>query len=553
MRPLVRAAAVMLLILIGAAACSPPAERDMLNARQLETPRFDPPPPPTGSELERLQQDLTGPPGRTLLIKLLPTQGATLLISLLVMLVVAIDFARLRHPRNVELGALLLIGVLLFEVMRFFEFFHDAAYWRLMDWVFIAIMAVSVFLLARALIRMRRPHTDRWQPNLHPRALIVLTIVLLGINVLTGLLRQPDDVGFYTNLGAQRLRERGMFPYGDPLLTNTPGATYSPILYLSHLAYQVLLVPVQNPPDPRPEFGAYVLPPMLASQLATVTFHILGVAGLFVAARRLLGREASWGVTALYCGSAYVMGVGGDRETINGITFASHIAPAAVTLLAFAALPRPWLSGALLATAAWTLFYPAFFFPAWAGYYWQTRRKLLAFVGGFALAALIIGVPVLVRSEPIAGRGVIGTVLHETQGHQQDPNAYGSSPFGFWGQRGGIRAVLRDPLIDGQPNTAPAFLLFAGFVIWAFFLARGRTEVQLALLTGALAIGSQLWKIHGTGVYVTWYYGFLLLGFLGHHARGVTAAPATTAAETRPGSSVPPAGSLSHSDGDRTG
>lgn len=506
-----------------AAACSDHGQRETLNARQLETPRFDPPPPRTGTELLRLRQDLAGAPGRALLARLLPAQGATLLIGLLVMLVVALDYARPRHPRNIDLLALLPIGFLLFDVMRFFELFDDPAYWLLMDGVFIAIMAVSVFLLGRALWRMRRPHADPWQPNLPRRGLMVLTVLLLSVNVITGLVRPPDDVGFYTNLGAQRLRERGMFPYGDPLLTNTPGATYSPILYFSHLAYQVLLVPVQNPPEPRPEFGVYVLPPVLASQLATVTFHILGIVGLFIAARRLLGAHGAWGVTALYCGSVYVMGVGGDRETINGIAFASHIAPAAVTLLAFAALPRPWLSGALLATATWTLFYPAFFFPAWAGYYWQSRPKLLAFVGGFALAAAVIGGPVLLRSQPIEGRGLIGTILHETQGHQQDPNAYGASPFGFWGQRAGVRAALRDPLLPGQPNSSPAFLLFAAFVVGAFFLARGRTELQLALLTGALGIGSQLWKIHGTGVYVTWYLGFLLLGFLGHRRRALTA------------------------------
>ena len=180
------------------------------------------------------------------------------------------------------------------------------------------------------------------------------------------------------------------------------------------------------------------------------------------------------------------MGVGGDREMINGITFASHIAPASMTMLAFAALPRPWWSGALLALATWTLFYPAFFFPAWAGYYWRSKPRLVAFLGGFALAGLAIGVPVLLRSQPIEGRGIVSTVMHETQGHQQDPHAYGSSPFGFWGQRGGIRAILREPLVAGQPNTAPAFLLFAAFVVGSFFLARGNTELQLALLTGAL-------------------------------------------------------------------
>lgn len=511
---------------LGAVACTGPAERETLNARQLETPRFEPPPPPTGTALHELRADLTGPEGRSLLTKFVPSQGAALLIALLVMLVVAFGWNDPKHPRNIELLALLPIGFLLFEVMRFFALLQDPTYWRLMDAVFIGIMFVSVLLLVLAVMRMGQPHAEPWRPNLPKRAVMVITLVLLSLNVMAGLLREPDDVGFYTNLGAQRLRERAMFPYGDPLLTNTPGATYSPILYFSHLAYQVVLVPVQNPPDPRPEFGVYVLPPVLASQLATVTFHILGVIGLFIAARRLIGDEGAWGVTALYCGSAYVMGVGGDREMINGITFASHIAPAAVTLLAFAALPRPWLSGALLATATWTLFYPAFFFPAWAGYYWRSKSKVIAFAGGFALAGLVIGVPVLLRSQPIEGRGIISTVLHETQGHQQDPNAYGSSPFGFWGQRGGIRAIFREPLVAGQPNTAPAFLLFAGFVVGAFFLARGNTEVQLALLTGALGIGSQLWKIHGTGVYVTWYYGFLLLGFLGHRDRVLTAGAA---------------------------
>lgn len=503
---------------VAAASGCAPAERETLNARQLETPRFDPPPPPTGTALHQLRQDLSGEPGRAMAGAFVPSQGAVLVISLLVMLAIGFDWKRPRHPRNLEMAALVPVGFLLFNCMRYFELFNDPTYWQVMDAVFIAIMAVSLFLLARALVRMRHPHADPWRPALPKGALISIALVLLTLNCMTALLRPPDDVGFYTNLGAQRLRERAMFPYGDPLLSNTPGATYSPILYFSHLAYQVMLVPVQNPPDPKPEYGAYVLPPMLASQLATTTFHLLGVLGLFIAARRLIGVEAAWAIVALYCGSAYVMGVGGDREMINGMVFASHIAPAAVSLLAFAALPWPWASGALLATAAWTLFYPAFFFPAWAGYYARSRSQLIAFIGGFAVAGLLIGVPVLLRSQPIEGRGLISTVLHETQGHQQDPNAYGSSPFGFWGQRGGIRAWLRDPLFSGQPNTAPAFLLFAAFVVGAFFLARGKTAVQLALLTGALGIGSQLWKVHGTGVYVAWYYGFLLLGFLGHRA-----------------------------------
>ena len=504
--------------------CAPAGslERSPLTERQLATPSFGPPPaaPESGQVISQLRRDLDSSSGHSLLSQLVPTQGAALWISLIVMLVVAVDFSRPFHPRNLEMLALLPIGFLLFEVMQFFELFEDPNYRLLMDWVFIAIMAVSLFLLGRALWRAGRPHADPWLPGLSSRALIALTLILLTANLLAGLLRPPDDAGFYTNLGAQRLRERGMFPYGDPLLSGTPGATYSPIFYLSHLAYQLLLVPATlNTAEARPAFGVYLLPPDLASRLATATFHVFGVAGLIIAARRLVGRDAAWGVAALYCGSAYVMGVGSERELIGGMTFVSHIAPAAVTMLAFAALPHPLVSGALLATGAATLFYPAFFIPAWVGYYSTSRPVLVRFVAGLAVATLLIGGPVLLRSQRIEGRGLISTVLHETQGHQQDPNAYGSSPFGFWGQREGIRAVLREPLIAGQPNTSPAFLAFAAFVLGAFFLARGRSELQLALLTGALGIGSQLWKIHATGVYVTWYLGFLLLGFLGHQLK----------------------------------
>ena len=217
--------------------------------------------------------------------------------------------------------------------MRFFEFFQDPIYFR--SWMGLhrhhGRQPVPAWPRARAHEAAARralapePRSTRVD-GAHDGA--------AALNVGAGLLREIDDVGFYTNLGAQRLAgTRRCFPYGDPLLTNTPGATYSPILYYSHLIYQVLLAPIPlNPPDPRPAFGVYVLPPMLASKLATISFHLLGVASLFIAARRAAGAQAAWGIAALYCSSAYVMGVGGEREMIGGMTFASHIAPAAVTM-----------------------------------------------------------------------------------------------------------------------------------------------------------------------------------------------------------------------------
>ena len=59
-----------------------------------------------------------------------------------------------------------------------------------------------------------------------------------------------------------------------------------------------------------------------------------------------------------------------------------------------------------------------------------------------------------------------------------------------------------------------------------FFLARGRSLAQLALLIAAMAAAVQLWKTHAGGTYVMWYLPFLLLGLFGRAAGGPkTSAP----------------------------
>jgi hypothetical protein len=522
------ASALLLILALGTSVLAQPdaPERDQLTHRHLSTPTFEPPARVfSGSRaLSNIWSDLAGPAGGHFVRALLPTQAGVLWISLIVALMVAFDFGRLSNPRNFELVGLLAIGFLLFDIMRFFDVLRDPTYFRLLDWVFTAIVAVSLALFGVALWRMRRPHGTPWRPNLPRRALVALTLVLLGGNVLMGLVHEPDDAGFYSNVGGQRLRESGTFPYGDPLFTVTPVATYTPVLYFAHIPFQMLLdpEPLNRASFDRAAFDAgepYYLSPLLASQLATIMFHLLGVAALVLIGRRMANAEVAWGLAALYCGSAYVMGVGGDPDAIGGMTFISHIAPAAVSLMAFAALGRPIVAGTLLATAVATLYYPMFFIPAWLGYYWRDRKAALRFVAGLALATIVIGGPVLVRSQAADGRGLLGTILHDTMGHQQDPEAYGSSPFGFWGLRGGVRAWLNEPLVPGQYKTTPLFLVFTAFVVGTFFLARGATLGQLALLTGALAIGAQMWKIHGTGVYVTWWYPFLLLGLFAGRAR----------------------------------
>ncbi len=124
-----------------------------------------------------------------------------------------------------------------------------------------------------------------------------------------------------------------------------------------------------------------------------------------------------------------------------GITFVSHIAPASMTLLAFAALGSPALSGVLLAMSTGVGFYPAFMAPAWLGFYWNDVTKRTRFAIGFGLAAAIIAGGVYAMSQPAGERSRLGTIMYDTFGHHTDPRGYGSSAFGFWGQREGIRRV----------------------------------------------------------------------------------------------------------------
>lgn len=511
-----------------------PSGRESMTLRHLHNAVFQPPPasPGAGGMVTALWADFMQRPGRYFLETTLPTQSGVLLIALIVALMVAFDYSRPRSRRNFEVLALLVVGFLLFNVMAFFELLDDPTYFHVMDAVFIGIMTTSLLLIGLAMWRVRQGPTTGWRPNLPTGALVTLTVLLFGLNVLIGVVKPPDDAGFYTNLGAQRLRERGRFPYGDPLLSNSAGAGYGPILYLAHLPFQFLLNP-EPPNRTEPtrddlEAGAeYLLPPALASQLTTVSFHFLGLVSLVLIGRRLAGPQVAWGIAALYCGSAYVMGVGGPRETIGGMTFISHIAPAAVSLLAFSALARPFAAGALLVASAATVFYPVLFFPAWLGHYWDRRTSAWRFVGGCTLAAVVIGVPVLALSQPIEGHGVLGTVVRESVGHHQGTDTYGQSTFGFWGQRAGIRAVFSQPLVAGEFTTTPMFLLTMGFAAGMFFVARKTTPQQLALITAALAIVAQLSKVHGTGVYVNWYYPFLLIGFLAYRSQaGSPDAPA---------------------------
>jgi len=157
-------------------------------------------------------------------------------------------------------------------------------------------------------------------------------------------------------------------------------------------------------------------------------------------------------------------------------------------------------------------FYPAFMFPAWAGFFWRDRARLVRFVAGFAMASALIGGFTLALSRPANGRGLVGTVLQDTFGHHTDPQGYGRAPYGFWGQREGVRKWMMTPLVGQSGLATPFYVIFYAIVALTFVLAQRASASQLALLTAAIAIMAMLVKIQPTGSYVAWAYPFLLIG-----------------------------------------
>src|SRR5437899_9887084 len=142
--------------------------------------------------------------------------------------------------------------------------------------------------------------------------------------------------------------------------------------------------------------------------LCTIAFNLIGVAALFFIGRELRSAQIGWALVALHAGSAFVLGVGGDDYYIGGMTYISHIAPTAMTLVAFALLRTPAAAGVALAAAAGIGFYPAFMAPAWLGHYWDRPRSRWSFAAGFIGAAIAIAVPVLLVSRPLRGHGLGG-------------------------------------------------------------------------------------------------------------------------------------------------
>lgn len=477
----------------------------------------------TSDAIKGFDLHLQRPSGLDTLQAFLPNQTGALWLSLLIMLVAGFDYSNPRSGRNVDLLLAQAIGWCFMgslDLLTAAVTFNDPAYRKLIRLAFVAVTLLTSTLAARTLWRRVRPAPDPVPGVLPVNVLAVLAVFTLVLNLCVVFMHVPDDSSYFTGLGGQRLRERGALPYGDPMLTNTAGAAYAPLMYLAQAAAQIAVFEPTNAESPDlpalGEHSEYRAPSRLSTQVTLAAFQLLAASLLFAIGRRLKDQALGLTLVVLYCGSAFVLGVGGDQEDIGGLSFVSHVIPPALTLAAFATLDRAAISGVLLAVAAASGFYPAFMFPAWLGYFiGRSRKDALHFALGFAAICVGVLIWVLVASRPAPGLGLVATIMRDTLGHHTDPAGYGSSFFGLWGQQQGVLKWLLQPLVAASSLTSPFFLGFCSYLVLTFVLARQAGPVGLAQLIATVAMGANLWKIHATGSYVTWYYPFLLIGILG--------------------------------------
>jgi len=471
-----------------------------------------------------------------ILVKLIsrfyPGQSGAFWIGLLLIVVVAWGFGQLKSRRNLSLLLLMLPALPLMDSLVWVQRvegsgYTDTAAKLLLEIAFATLYATTALMAVWTFAMSRGRNIIEWRPNLPPDALKLLCVLVLALNVSVLFGHDPDDAGIYTSLGAQRWVSTGTMPYADPLLkgADSPAhgaaATYGPLLYLAHIPFQLLTGTVYNPPEVGPKDLAYIKPPYLATQLTCMAFQLIALWALYGIGRRTGGQPLGLSLVILYAGSTYVLGLGSDDYLAGGLAYISHIAPTAMLLLAVYFIDRPFVAGMSVAAAAGVLFFPVFFFPLFAGwYFWRSRADAARFTAGFVILGLLIGVMVITFTGSLEGKGPIRLLLESTLEHQEgfSSDQYGTSPFSFWGNFPGLASFWQVPLVGTTSIFKPTFLLFVSYCTAAFFLARQRTRIELALLLASLAAALQLWKTHAAGTYVEWYYPFLLIGLLGRSA-----------------------------------
>jgi hypothetical protein len=433
--------------------------------------------------------------------------GKTLLkpyVWLAFCIVFLVGLADLRRPlstRNLDLLALLGFTISL-------AFFDRGEIFRSVALAY----PVLAYLLARALWvgfgRRSAVLSSVWPTWLLAAAAVFLLGFRVGLNLEAP--RGVIDVGLAGVVGADRILD-GEAPYGnmpqrgdlepcgpedadgqvrERIQTNgrceaaiERGDTYGPVSYLAY-------VPAVAAFDWSGKWDS--LP---AAHATSIAFDLLAVAALVLVGLRFGGRRLA--VLLAFGWAAYPF----TAYTLNANTN-DAIMPV-LLLVGFWLVTSDWARGSFVALAGWTKFGALLATPVWATYPTYELRRLLRFAVGFGIATLLAFSILLL--EPSLW-DAMRTFWDRTIGFQSGRD----SPFSIWGW-GQYHARGIPDLGFLQPVAAFCAAVLAAALA---FVPRRKGPVELAALTAALLVASQLTLTHWFYLYLPWVAPFVLLWLL---------------------------------------
>lgn len=318
----------------------------------------------------------------------------------------------------------------------------------------------------RRIARHLRPWPPTW-------LLVVLAVFAAGTRIGVDLYgSNVIDVGYAGVTGAREIVEHRT-PYGNMPSDNGNGDTYGPLNYIAY----VPAVMVWNEPA---DFDWGTSLP--AAYAVSIAADLACVLALVLVGWRWMSRRAA---ALLACGwltypyTAFALSSNVNDQLVG-----------ALLLLAFAALPRAWLRGGLVAVAAGVKFLPLLALPvlAHAGMRVRGRQAMLA---AAAATVVLLACATFVASYDDGWKRFLDATWRFQYGRE--------SPFSVWGLYGWRRAQ--------QVAQVMLLVALAAAVLWP----RVRDFRQVAAGMAAALIGGQLVLQHWFYLYIPWFAGLVLI------------------------------------------
>lgn len=388
-------------------------------------------------------------------------------IGSLMIIGIYFKFNRVWSVRNLDLLGLIALGPGLLLIWHGPEY-EKAGY----DWLFI----IGLFFLVRLLadtIMVRRPMLE---PNLTAGGLTfscLALLVFLTTNVITGKVPEGELASAHW---ADQIRHRQDMPDTADLELHGPGY---PLFYL--VAGGVTNPFAHHGGDEQSEATERA-----ALEATARTAAILGQIALLLGMVLVGYRHFDNLQTGMAAGLLYLL-LPYSQLTTN---YVDHVVPAALMVWAVQCYRRPILAGLLLGMASGAVYYPLFLLPLWSGFYW--RRGLLRFLGGFAVALLVMTGSLAFTCADLHG---FLDRLREMYGWT---TLMPRNVNGFWEFH---EQAFRLPVM------VTFMVLSVGFALWPPQKNLG----TLLSCSAAVMLGTQFWHPQSGGIYVAWYLPLLLL------------------------------------------